>query len=91
MRRVLQVTALAFAVGALGILSCSAQQSARRGDTSQAGPQGGPVRVGAGVYPAPAPRPMESEYVLPATKAGPVFLERSAPPPQAPQQQAQAR
>jgi archaellum component FlaG (FlaF/FlaG flagellin family) len=96
MRRVLQVAALAFAVAVLGILSCSAQQSARRADESQAGSH--QVRVAPVVYGQPDQPPLtESTYVLPvknevmlpASKAGPVFLERRAPQP--PAQQAQAR
>lgn len=87
MRKVLQVGALLFAVGMLGVLSCSAQQSAKRSE-SQAAPRQVDVRAAANGSVAPLVVPVEREYALPASKAGPVFFQ---PPPQVQAQQASPR
>jgi hypothetical protein len=82
----LQIGALLFAVGMLGVLSCSAQKSARR--ESQAAPQVVEVRAAAANGgEAPPVVPIVREYALPASKAGPVFFA----PPQTAQQKAPAR
>ena len=86
MRRVLQAAVLLFAIGTLGVLSCSAQRSVQRSQSQQA-PQRVEVRS-AGYAPLPAPvNTVDNEFALSASKAGPVMFRN--PPAQPPQQQAQ--